>query len=215
MIKDLVVNNKRNIVLSLQVVAVVYLLGNMVYNNLHSFDLLSTLTGLLGLFGNILLAHKKSSTFALNMSNNVLGGILSFQNRFFAEVGMNIIYFASQALRGIPYFRNHKDETGEVVTKGKFEPVKIIAYITFGTLAMGLVSKFFDGNMVVLDSVQNGIAIGAQLRQMNGNADGWLLWIVSNVINIIVWASVGNWILVASFAAYIIVALSGYINWKY
>ena len=215
MIKDLVVDNKRSIVLWLQGVAVAFLLGNMIYNNMQSFDILSTLTGLLGLFGNILLAHKKSSTFALNMSNNVLGGILSFQNRFFAEVGMNIIYFASQALRGIPYFRNHKDETGEVVTKGKFEPVKIIAYITFGTLAMGLVSKFFDGNMVVLDSVQNGIAIGAQLRQMNGNADGWLLWIVSNVINIIVWASVGNWILVASFAAYIIVALSGYINWKY
>lgn len=206
--------NKKKIIIGLQVVATVYLLGNMLYSNLQAFDLMSTAMGLLGLFGNILLAHKKSSTFALNMSNNILGGVLSFQNRFFAEVGMNIIYFVTQALQGIPYFKKHKDETGEVVTKSEFEPIKIITYIAFGTLAMGLVSKFFDGNMVVLDSVQNGIAIGAQLRQMNGNADGWLLWVLSNVINIIVWASVGNWILVASFAAYAIVAVSGYLNWS-
>ena len=206
--------NKKKIIITLQIVATVYLLGNMLYNNLQAFDLMSTAMGLLGLFGNILLAHKKSSTFALNMSNNILGGILSFQNRFFAEVGMNFIYFVTQALQGIPYFKKHKDETGEVVTKSEFEPVKIITYIAFGTLAMGLVSKFFDGNMVVLDSVQNGIAIGAQLRQMNGNADGWLLWVLSNIINIIVWASVGNWILVASFAAYAIVAVSGYMNWS-
>ena len=206
--------NKKKIIIGLQVVATVYLLGNMLYNNLQSFDLMSTAMGLLGLFGNILLAHKKSSTFALNMSNNILGRVLSFQNRFFAEVGMNVIYFVTQAVQGIPYFNKHKDETGEVVTKSEFEPIKIITYIAFGTLAMGLVSKFFDGNMVVLDSVQNGIAIGAQLRQMNGNADGWLLWVLSNIINIIVWASVGNWILVASFVAYAIVAVSGYLNWS-
>ena len=190
------------------------MLFRSLYSNLQAFDLMSTAMGLLGLFGNILLAHKKSSTFALNMSNNVLGGVLSFQNRFFAEVGMNFIYFVTQALQGIPYFRNHKNEAGEVETKSEIEPIKIITYIAFGTLAMGLVSKFFDGNMVVLDSVQNGIAIGAQLRQMNGNADGWLLWVLSNIINIIVWASVGNWILVASFAAYAIVAVSGYLNWS-
>ena len=206
--------NKKKIIIGLQVVATVYLLGNMLYSNLQAFDLMSTAMGLLGLFGNILLAHKKSSTFALNMSNNILGGVLSFQNRFFAEVGMNIIYFVTQALQGIPYFRNHKNETGEVETKSEIEPIKIITYIAFGTVAMGLVSKFFDGNMVVLDSIQNGIAIGAQLRQMNGNADGWLLWVLSNIINIIVWASVGNWILVASFAAYAIVAISGYLNWS-
>ena len=206
--------NKKKIIIGLQVVATVYLLGNMLYSNLQAFDLMSTAMGLLGLFGNILLAHKKSSTFALNMSNNILGGVLSFQNRFFAEVGMNFIYFVTQALQGIPYFRNHKDETGEVETKSEFEPIKIITYIAFGTLAMGLISKYFDGNMVVLDSIQNGIAIGAQLRQMNGNADGWLLWVLSNIINIIVWASVGNWILVASFAAYAIVAISGYLNWS-
>ena len=206
--------NKKKIIIGLQVVATVYLLGNMLYNNLQAFDLMSTAMGLLGLFGNILLAHKKSSTFALNMSNNILGGVLSFQNRFFAEVGMNFIYFVTQALQGIPYFKKHKDETGEVVTKSEFEPIKIITYIAFGTLAMGLISKYFDGNMVVLDSIQNGIAIGAQLRQMNGNADGWLLWVLSNIINIIVWASVGNWILVASFAAYAIVAVSGYLNWS-
>ena len=206
--------NKNKIIIGLQVVATVYLLGNMLYSNLQAFDLMSTAMGLLGLFGNILLAHKKSSTFALNMSNNILGGILSFQNRFFAEVGMNFIYFMTQALQGIPYFRNHKNETGEVETKSEIEPIKIITYIAFGTLAMGLISKYFDGNMVVLDSVQNGIAIGAQLRQMNGNADGWLLWVLSNIINIIVWASVGNWILVASFAAYAIVAISGYLNWS-
>ena len=206
--------NKKKIIIGLQVVATVYLLGNMIYSNLQSFDLMSTAMGLLGLFGNILLAHKKSSTFALNMSNNILGGVLSFQNRFFAEVGMNVIYFVTQALQGIPYFRNHKDEAGEVETKSEIEPIKIITYIAFGTLAMGLISKYFDGNMVVLDSIQNGIAIGAQLRQMNGNADGWLLWVLSNIINIIVWASVGNWILVASFAAYAIVAVSGYLNWS-
>ena len=205
---------KKKLIIGLQVVATVYLLGNMIYSNMQTFDLMSTAMGLLGLFGNILLAHKKSGTFALNMTNNVLGGILSFQNRFFAEVGMNFIYFVTQAFGGIPYFRKNKDETGEVKTKDEFEPVKIITYILFGTLAMGLVSKFFDGNMVMLDSIQNGIAIGAQLRQMNGNADGWLLWIVSNIINMIVWASVGNWILVASFAAYAIVALSGYLNWS-
>ena len=206
--------NKKKIIIGLQVVATVYLLGNMLYSNLQAFDLMSTAMGLLGLFGNILLAHKKSSTFALNMSNNILGGVLSFQNRFFAEVGMNIIYFVTQAVQGIPYFKKHKDETGEVVTKSEIEPIKIITYIAFGTLAMGLISKYFDGNMVVLDSIQNGIAIGAQLRQMNGNADGWLLWVLSNIINIIVWASVGNWILVASFAAYAIVAVSGYLNWS-
>ena len=206
--------NKKKLIIGLQVVATVYLLGNIVYSNLQAFDLMSTAMGLLGLFGNILLAHKKSSTFALNMSNNILGGVLSFQNRFFAEVGMNFIYFITQALQGIPYFRNHKNETGEVETKSEIEPIKIITYIAFGTLAMGLISKYFDGNMVVLDSIQNGIAIGAQLRQMNGNADGWLLWVLSNVINIVVWASVGNWILVASFAAYAVVAISGYLNWS-
>ena len=205
--------NKKKTIITLQVVATVYLLGNMIYSNLQAFDLMSTAMGLLGLFGNILLAHKKEATFALNMTNNVLGGILSFQNRFFAEVGMNVIYFVTQAVQGIPYFKKHKDETGEVETKSEIEPIKIITYIAFGTLAMGLISKYFDGNMVVLDSIQNGIAIGAQLRQMNGNADGWLLWVLSNIINIIVWASVGNWILVASFAAYAVVAISGYLNW--
>src|SRR5699024_9261096 len=148
--------NKKKIIIGLQVVATVYLLGNMLYSKLQSFDLMSTAMGLLGLFGNILLAHKKSSTFALNMSNNILVCVLYLQNRFLDEVGMNVIYLVTQAVQGIPYFKKHKDETGEVVTKSEVETIKIITYIAFGTLVMGLVSKFFDGNMVVLDSIQNG-----------------------------------------------------------
>ena len=42
--------NKKKIIIGLQVVATVYLLGNIFYNNLQSFDLMSTAMGLLGLF---------------------------------------------------------------------------------------------------------------------------------------------------------------------
>jgi nicotinamide mononucleotide transporter len=205
---------KKKIIVTLQSLVVVYLITNMIINNLNQFDLLSTAMGLLGLFGNILLTHKKESTFALNMTNNVLGFILSFQNRFFAEVLMNAYYFITQAFVGIPYFKRNKDESGNVKTTADSNVKQLAVSVGLGFIAMGAFSYFLNGNMVFLDSLQNAIAITAQFRQMNGKADGWLLWVVSNIINMIVWASVGNWILVASFGAYVVIALTGYWNWS-
>ena len=205
--------NKQKVI-ALQVAATVYILGNTVYNNLNGIDWLSTVTGLLGLVGNIFLVWKSNTTFAFNMSNNILGFVLNLQNKFFAEVGMNAWYFVTQLTKGIPYFKKNKDEKGEVITDGVTDPKALAKQVTIGFVVMGLFSLLLKGNMVFLDSFQNGIAIAAQNRNMHGKADGWLLWMASNVINIIVWGWAGNWIMVGTFIAYTINAYAGYLNWS-
>ena len=201
-------------VITLQVIAAVYIIGSTIYNNLDGIDWLSTTTGMLGLIGNMFLVWKSKTTFAFNMTNNVLGFVLNFKNRFFAEVGMNAWYFGTQLFKGIPYFKTNTDDKGEVITDGVTDKKALATQVSIGFVAMGLFSLLLKGNMVFLDSFQNGIAIAAQNRNMGGKADGWLLWIASNLINIIVWGWVGNWIMVGSFIAYAINAYAGYLNWS-
>ena len=127
-------------VITLQVIAAVYIIGSTIYNNLDGIDWLSTTTGMLGLIGNMFLVWKSKTTFAFNMTNNVLGFVLNFQNRFFAEVGMNVWYFGTQLFKGIPYFKTNTDETGEVITDGVTDKKALAKQVTIGFVAMGLFS---------------------------------------------------------------------------
>ena len=70
-----------------------------------------------------------------------------------------------------------------------------------------------DGNKTLLDSMSTVISVIANTLMILRYREQWLLWIIVDVITVIMWLLVGDFIMVTMWAVYTLNAFYGYYNW--
>lgn len=203
-------NKKKVFNILVDIGLIAFTVWGAVQNGLFTLPTLVSFFGVIGVIG---LAHATQSNFLFNGFNNAFNMILSWQNRLFAEVLMNVFYFVSQFL-GWNQFKEHRDEEGNLIVDKKSNWRVIALAVGLGFFVMGGFSWVLGGQLIILDSIQNSLAITAQYRQMNRKRDGWILWLIANLINIVVWSIAGVPQMAITFIVFSINSLRGYINWS-
>ena len=82
-----------------------------------------------------------------------------------------------------------------------------------GILGYKLVLDLLGGNLTLLDSSSTIISVIANSLMLLRYREQWLLWIIVDVITVIMWLLVGDFIMVTMWAVYTLNAFYGYYNW--
>jgi nicotinamide mononucleotide transporter len=144
---------------------------------------------------------------------------LAWQNKFYLECGENLFYIITM-IWGIFVWKanmnKNEDGTAEVKAK-KFTLVQwalsVVGTIA-ATIAMGYFGTAIGSAQAYTDAATNVMAIFAQILMVRRYREQWIWWLVIDLLNIKMWAMVGDWSMVAMYIAWTANCIYGWINWS-
>ena len=179
---------------------------------------LSMIAGVAGVASVVMCAKGRIEFYFIGFIQNFTYMWLAYQNRFFLEVGENIFYVITM-IWGIFVWRKHMientDGTAEVNAK-KFtlgQWLMSTGLVVAATYLMAQFGMLIGSNEVWLDAATNVIAILAQILMVRRYREQWFWWFVIDVLNIAMWARVGDWSMVTMYIAWTINCIYGWWNW--
>ena len=169
-----------------------------------------------GIFCVVLCAKGRKCQYIWGLLNVIGYVIIAFINRYYGEVMLNALYYLpSQFIGYYLWNKNSNQETGYV--KGKkltlVQSLLLVSLITGGVLGYKLVLDYLGGNGTLLDSASTVTSVVANALMMMRYREQWLLWIIIDVITVVMWLLVGDFIMVTMWAVYTVNAFYGYYNW--
>ena len=169
-----------------------------------------------GIFCVVLCAKGRKSQYIWGLLNVIGYVIIAFINKYYGEVMLNALYYLpSQFIGYYLWNKNSNQETGDV--KGKkltlLQSLLLVSLITGGVFGYKLVLDYLGGNGTLLDSASTVTSVVANALMMMRYREQWLLWIIIDVITVVMWLLVGDFIMVTMWAVYTVNAFYGYYNW--
>lgn len=182
-----------------------------------TYLIIDAIAAISGIFCVVLCAKGKRSQYFFGFFN-ILGYIIvAWLNKYYGEVMLNAIYYLP--LQFIGYYlwsKNTNEEDGEV--QGKKLNIKhsiILLVITgIGIILYQYLLNYLGGTNPLLDSASTVISITANLLMVLRYREQWLLWIVIDIITVIMWWHVEDYIMVTMWSVYLVNAFYGYYNWS-
>ena len=110
----------------------------------------------------------------------------------------------------------NEDGTAEVKAK-KFTLVQWVLSIVgtiAATVAMGYFGTAIGSAQAYTDAATNVMAIFAQILMVRRYREQWIWWLVIDLLNIKMWAVVGDWSMVAMYIAWTANCIYGWVNWS-
>lgn len=181
------------------------------------YIVIDAIAAISGIFCVVLCAKGKRSQYFWGFFN-ILGYIVvAWIHKYYGEVMLNAIYYLP--LQFIGYYlwsKNTKEEDDEV--QGKKLNIKhsiILLIITgIGIFLYQYLLDHLGGTNPLLDSASTVISVVANLLMVLRYREQWLLWIVIDIITVIMWWHVKDYIMVTMWAVYLVNAFYGYYNWS-
>lgn len=185
---------------------------------------IGVVTALTGIWAVVLAAKAKVANFYMSMINVILYAIIAFDQQFFGEVLLNILFYLPMSLIGIMMWQQHiikQDDIKQLQVK-TLEPKKalllLIGSIT-AALVFGWSLTLIGSSLPFLNATTAILSVIASFFLIYRYSEQWLLWIVVNVLTIAMWAhafmqSSENGVVLLMWIAYLINAVYGYFNWR-
>ena len=176
-------------------------------------DAIAAISGILCV---VLCAKGKKSQYVWGILNVIGYVIIAFINKYYGEVMLNALYYFPSQFIGYYLWNKHtNNETNDVEGK-KLNLSKSILLVIICTISIFLYKLLLDalgGQGTLLDSASTTISVFANLLMMLRYREQWLLWIIIDIITVIMWVLVKDWIMVTMWSVYLINAFYGYYNW--
>lgn len=186
--------------------------------------LLSSVTGIISV---ILCAKGKVSNYTFGTVYVVAYAYVAYQNKFYGEVMMNLLYYVpmnvigfilwTKARKSASNTESKEVETRSMTTKGKMITAVVVVAAIY---TYYLLLNYMGGSLALIDSCTTIIAIIAMYFQVARYTESWIMWIISNLVSIVLWAVAmitqgsSNITMLLMWTAYLVNSIYGYINWK-
>lgn len=183
-------------------------------------NLLSIVSAFTGVVSVVLCAQKKISFYAfgyIQLLTYVFG--VAIPNHLYGEIYENIFYFVTMIWGTVIWARRYKIGTNgaaEVKAKclTKKQSVWVYASTAIGTLILWRVLARTDDPVPFTDAITTIPAFVAQVLMMFGYRDQWSLWLVEDLTSVIMFAIVGNWVMLAQYVFWSINCIYGWNKWS-
>lgn len=178
--------------------------------------LIDGMAAICGIFCVVLCAKGKKSQYIWGLFNVIGYIIIAFINKYYGEVMLNALYYLPSQFIGYYLWNRHENkETFDV--EGKKLNFKKTILLLLGTTILiilyKLVLDLLGGNNTILDSASTIISIVANSLMLFRYREQWLLWIIIDMITVIMWLLVKDFVMVTMWFVYLVNAFYGYINW--
>ncbi len=176
---------------------------------------ITVLSGVAGVFSVVLCASGRILTFLFGFVQISTYLWLSWQEKLWAEVAMNIFYLLSQ-FYGF-FFWKHRMNANKVQARrlslGFFALISGVSLIV-STLTGWLLGVYTTDSQPWLDAFTTIPAIVAQVLMVMAYREQWYLWLFVDILAVIMWIVAGNYALAALYLFWCVNCLYGLHKWR-
>jgi nicotinamide mononucleotide transporter len=138
-----------------------------------------------------------------------------YESKFYAGMTINAYYLFANIYGWRKWKRNNSENSLTI----RHIPAKNIWILTFLSVTLFVIiafilTKFTDSEVIYSDSFINSLSITGMWMLAHKYIEQWWVWLVVNVVSAEVYYVAGLRATAVMYAAYAIVSLLGYYNWK-
>ncbi len=174
---------------------------------------ITVVSGLAGVCSVVLCAQGRIATFAFGFIQIITYLWLSWQERLWAEVGMNIFYLLSQ-FYGIFFWRKRYTTELQPRRLSRRALAWVVGVCVVLSVACGwLLQAFTNDSQPWLDAFTTIPAIAAQILMVMAYREQWGLWLVVDMLAMVMWCVAGNYALAVLYLFWCVNCLYGWWHW--
>lgn len=197
-------------------------IGIFIVNIVLGEDLLSLIAAVTGIICVVLAGKGKLSAYIFGVIHIVSFALFLFSAKYYGMLMLNIFYYLPMQFYGYYVWqKNMNPITHEVYKKNMTLKQNIILFVSVFVLTIlyGMFLNYLNGNMPFVDALSTIISIVALYVSIKMYTEQWLLWIIVNAINIILWIhalviDVGSVAILIMTLIYFVNSVLMYLKWK-
>lgn len=179
--------------------------------------LINSIAAISGIFCVVLCAKGKKSQYIWGLFNIIGYVIIAYINKYYGEVILNALYYLPSQFIGYYLWNKNINKKSNTVISKKMSLKQTILFLitcTIGIFILKMSLDYLGGNNTLLDSASTFISLFANVLMLARYREQWLLWIIIDIITVIMWLSVSDYIMVTMWIVYLFNAFYGYYNWS-
>ena len=202
-----------NRIITIAMVGITLLTAYQSYTDFNMLWLTSFIVSLSGTFGTMATAYKWKYAGLPNMVQNISNIYVSGVSGVLGDAVMGIYYLGTEAF-SLKSWTEHAKGNKVQVDK-TFEWKRVVKLVFWTGVGLGLLSFTLGGKMIILDAVNNATGAVAQyLQKVERKRVGWVLWLITNVIGIVIWYRLENMQMAVMYSVFTLNSVRGYLNWS-
>lgn len=176
------------------------IVSNIVYSVLTgTLDVVGSLAGITGVLCVVLVAKGSIWNYAFGLVNVSLYAWISYKATLYGDAGLNALYYLPMQFVGWWQWRKRGAAISETESGGKTVQVRARRFdwgqrillaigCSAAVVACGCLLKYLGDPQPFKDSATTVLSIVAQALMALAFMEQWVLWIITNVISVIMWA---------------------------
>jgi nicotinamide mononucleotide transporter len=161
-----------------------------------------------------LVTRQHLGNWPLGLANNVFFFVLFLQTRLYADMGLQVVYFAMGVWGWWHWLRGGTDRTPLQISRTT--PVEWLAIFLMVPLATAGLRKLlihYQGSAPFWDSLTTILSLAAQYLLCRKRLENWWIWIVADLIYIPLYLSRGLVLTAVLYAVFLVLCLLGWYRW--
>ncbi len=137
-----------------------------------------------------LLAGKgKISCYLFGVVNTLLYSLVSYQNRLYGEVMLNLLCYFPMMFAGFICWKRNlgRDSIIRKTSLNAEERLIYLAATLLGVVIYALILKKMGDSQPVIDSLTTVLSVTAMVLTVKRCSDQWLLWLAVNALSVYMW----------------------------
>lgn len=143
--------------------------------------------------------------------------IVFMQNKLYADMGLQVVYFAQSVYGWYFWLHGKKEDEGKVPIRslsGK-ERVLLIPVVVASIFLIGyLSSRFTDTDVAYLDASVATVSLIANLLLARKIIDNWYLWLAVDVVYVGLFLYKGLHITAVLYVIFFVMSMTGLYEWR-
>ena len=140
--------------------------------------------------------------------------VITYENKIYAEAGINLYYFVMSVYGWFLWTSKNTKIKKHISENTKSENKHCIILFIIFYVILFFVLKMTDSDVVLLDSITTALSLTAMLLLARRKLENWIFWILADIIYIPLFIYKGLYITSVQYFIFLILAISGYFEWK-
>lgn len=152
----------------------------------------------------------------LSLLSVTLYGLVFFEAKLYADMGLQGVYFVLSLYGWWAWLRGGPDHgtLAVSVASAKTRLAALAIGAAFGLTLGTLLERFTDASLPFMDSTLTSFSLVAQFMATRKLIDNWIVWIAVDVFYVGMFVYKELYLTAGLYAAFLILAASGFTRWK-
>lgn len=151
----------------------------------------------------------------IGLMNNLVFFALFFRSRLYADMGLQVIYFALGAYGWVNWVHGGKHRTQLLISRAsRADWIALVVGIPLGTWALHELLLVVNGAAPFWDSLTTILSLAAQYLLCRKRIDNWFIWILADIIYVPLYLARGLPLTAVLYGVFLVMCLFGIREWN-